>query len=136
MFSHICTFMTEQLHWLPLSARIQFEIRSLDHNLLVLAHCHIFANLGLNVLSLESMIDPSLSIDRSLMIFSPLGQGHQRAFASAAWSFVVESTLRLQIRAQILSASSSPNKPIRHVECAGALGRVKLIHTVVPLNEL
>src|SRR6218665_2368789 len=25
-FSHISTFMTEQLHWLPLSARIHFKI--------------------------------------------------------------------------------------------------------------
>ena len=25
-FSHISTFMAEQLHWLPLSARIQFKV--------------------------------------------------------------------------------------------------------------
>src|SRR6218665_3509245 len=105
-FSHISTFMTYQLHWLPLSARIHFKIIFLVYKaFLGLAPSYLCKVImrPLSAISdrpLRSLVRNDLLVPRSRTSTS-----QQCAFASAGPLFW--NCLPVKTRAQILSSSLS-----------------------------
>src|SRR6218665_419290 len=102
-FSHISNFMTEKLHWLPLSARIHFKIIFLVYK--------AFLGLAPSYLCPLSAISarPLRSLDRNdfLVPRSRTSTSQQCAFASAGP--LLWNCLPVKTRAQILSSSFSPS---------------------------
>jgi hypothetical protein len=107
-FSHISTYMTEQLHWLPLSARIHFKILFLIRKaLLGQAPFYLceFIRRPISVASLR----PLRSLDR-LDLWLPRSRttmAQQRAFARVGpllWNYLPPAT-RSTILSQGLAAS-------------------------------
>src|SRR6218665_3236649 len=104
--SHISTFMTEQLHWLPLSAWIHFKIIFLVYNAFLGLAPSYLCKLIMRPLSaisdrpLRSLVRNDLLVPRSRTSTS-----QQCAFASAGP--LLWNCLPVKTRAQILSSSLS-----------------------------
>src|SRR6218665_1368592 len=104
--SHISTFMTEQLHWLPLSARIHFKIIFLVYKAFLGLAPSYLCKLMMRPLSaisdrpLRSLVRNDLLVPRSRTSTS-----QQCAFASAGP--LLWNCLPVKSRAQILSSSLS-----------------------------
>src|SRR6218665_2763261 len=105
-FSHISTFMTEQLYWLPLSARIHFKIIFLVYKAFLGLAPSYLCKLIMRPFSaisdrpLRSLVRNDLLVPRSRTSTS-----QQCAFASAGP--LLWNCLPVKTRAQILSSSLS-----------------------------
>ena len=105
-FSHISTFMTDHLHWLPLTARIQFKILIITHNAFLGQAPRYLCDL-IRQPSSATSVRPLRSLDRRdlLVPWSRTATAQRRAFASVGsllWNTVPPTT-----RAKILSAGMS-----------------------------
>src|SRR6218665_1892621 len=103
-FSHISTFMTEQLHWLSLSARIHFKIIFLVYKAFLGLAPSYLGKLIMRPLSAISD-RPLRSLVRNdlLVPWSRTSTSQQCAFASAGP--LLWNCLPVKTRAQILSSS-------------------------------
>src|SRR6218665_1369609 len=107
-FSHISTFMTENLHWLPLSARIHFKIIFLVYKAFLGLAPSYLCKLIMHPLSAISD-HPLRSLDRNDLLVprSRMSTSQQCVFASAGP--LLWNCLPVKTRAQILSSSFSSN---------------------------
>src|SRR6218665_648191 len=105
-FSHISTFMTEQLHWFPLSARIHFKIIFLVYKAFLGLAPSYLCKLIMRPLSAISDCPLRSLVRTDLLVPRPrTSTSQQCAFASAGP--LLWNCLPVKTRAQILSTSLS-----------------------------